>query len=323
MSSAPRIAFITPTWAGDLEHFRVMRRSFEQSPLAGFDHYVVVQDEDLSLFEAFRNRPGLKLLSTRDVLPAEVEYRRARARKLSERFGRDFTRICGSLKRLFSWPLWPAYTGWHTQQLCKFKLASELDADTAVILDSDVVVTPAAGAGDFLGASGVVCFATWSRRADLGGKVKNWVVESEWLAGASEPADPVNVYFDTPFVLDRELLASAMADLGNRTGRDWWSALLERPPRRWSEFGFYKAYLTHRVPAAAVDWREPPFFRYVYDTSNPQRVIDTVCEMMEDPAVHYVTIHSQASGRENWDPQAYLKPLLSLINRGDFRNSCR
>ena len=36
-------------------------------------------------------------------------------------------------------------------------------------------------------------------------------------------------------------------------------------------------------------------------------------EMISDSSIQYVTIHSQASGRQNWDPQAYLDPLLSMI----------
>lgn len=316
MSVEPHIVFVTSTWAGDLEHFRVMRCSLEQSQLARHDHYVVVQHEDVSLFEEFRGRPGLKLLSTKDVLPEVVERRRVRARLLSERFGRDFTRICGSLKRVFSWPIWPSYTGWHTQQLCKLKLSSELDCDIAVVLDSDLVITPSATAEDFFGASGAVCFADWSNRSDLRGKVRNWVLETERLVGAEHNADPVNVYFDTPFVFDNRFLSSALTALESKTGKSWWSALLDLPPRRWSEFGFYKAFLTYKVPESAVDWREPAFFRYVYDTSDPQKVIDTVREMIADLGIHYVTIHSQASGRENWDPQAFLKPLLSFLRQG-------
>lgn len=316
MSNGPRIVFITPTWAGDLEHFRVMRSSFEHSPLASFPHYVVVQDEDLELFSEFRDRPGLTLLSTADVLPEEVERGRVRARFLSDRLGRNVTRICGSLKRFISWPSWPSYTGWHTQQLCKLKLAAELDCDKAVVIDSDVVVTPHASAEDFSSDSGVLCFADWQSRNELKGKVRNWVFETERVVGAERHADPVNVYFDTPFVFDNGLLCSALNELESGTAKRWWSALLDLPPRRWSEFGFYKAYLTLRVPKGDVDWREPTFFRYVYDTSSAQTVIETVREMIADPRIHYVTIHSQASGRENWDPQAYLKPLLSLFENG-------
>lgn len=316
MSAQPRIALITATWAGDLEHFRVMRCSLEQSPLAGLDHYVVVQDEDLALFEGFRGSSGLTLLSTRDVLPEHVEQRRVRARRLSERLGRNFTRICGSLKRKLSWPVWPSYTGWHTQQLCKLKLASELPYDIAVVVDSDVLITSSASVTDFLSDSGVVCFAEWRNRVALSGKVKNWVEESERLVNTTGGSDPVNVYFDTPFVFDRKLLAQALKDLSANAGQPWWEAFLARPPRRWSEFGFYKAYLAHRVPSGAVDWREPSFFRYVYDTSDARQVVVRVKEMIGDPAIHYVTIHSQASGREDWDSQAYLAPLLSLLRQG-------
>lgn len=316
MSVEPKIVFITPTWAGDLEHFRVMRCSLEQSLLARFDHYVVVQHEDLPLFEEFRGRSGLRLLSTKDVLPPMVEHRRARARLLSERFGRNLTRICGSLKRLFSWPQWPSYTGWHTQQLCKLKLASELDCELAVVLDSDLIITPNATPDDFHGASSTVCFADWKNRSELGGKVRNWVLESERLLGTDHMACPVNVYFDTPFVFDNALLSSALSDLEAKTGKRWWSALIDRPPRRWSEFGFYKTFLRHNTSPHAINWREPVFSRYIFDTSNPQQVIASVREMIADPSIHYVTVHSQASGRENWDPQAYLKPLLSLLTHG-------
>jgi len=317
MSDEPRIVFITPTWAGDFEHFRVMRTSLENSPLARFQHYVVVQDEDLSLFEEFRDRPGLTLLSTRDVLPVDVERLRVRARQLSERFGRNFTRICGSLKRQFGWPIWPSYTGWHTQQLCKLKLATECESDTVVVIDSDVVVTPNASAGDFISTSGAVCFASWKPRAELKGKVRKWVAESEQLVGAGQEADPFNVYFDTPFVFDRNRLTAALADLESRSAKKWWQALLDRPPRRWSEFGFYKAFLAHKVDNGLIDYKEPSFFRYVYDTSEPSNVVEQVARMIRDPDIHYVTVHSQASGRETWNANAYLEPLLSTIRSTD------
>lgn len=315
MNGEPRIVFITPTWAGDLEHFRVMRTSLEYSPLARFQHYVVVQDEDLPLFEEFRDRPGLTLLSTRDVLPADVERRRVKARRLSGRLGRDLTRICGSLKRVISWPVWPSYTGWHTQQLCKLKLASELDCDRAVVIDSDVVVTPNANSGDFSGKSGVVCYAQWQKRSELRGKVKHWLAESEMLLGIEPESELVNVYFDTPFVLDRALLNQALGELEAKQGKPWWAAFLSRPPRRWSEFGFYKAFLASRQnelnPELKPEWREPTFFRYLYDTRDPETVVSQVRSFMQDPQVHYVTIHSQASGRHEWPAEDFLVPILS------------
>ncbi|XGA80101.1 DUF6492 family protein [Halomonas sp. CH40] len=316
MSDNQRMVFITPTWAGDLDHFRVMRASLEQSPLAGFDHYVVVQHEDVALFEEFRGRSGLTLLSTRDVLPEYIEHRRNRARRLSQCLGRKVTRICGSFKRIFSWPVWPSYTGWHTQQLCKLTLASELDYDKAVIIDSDVIVTPNASYKDFVSDISYVCFADWQNRAGLKGKVKNWIHESEYLINVASETPQVNAYFDTPFVFDRQLLCKALTTLESNTHKAWYAALLDRPPRRWSEFGIYKAYLLKQTPKISVDWRIPSFCHYLYDTSHPQTVIKTVSELLKEPSIHYITIHSQASGRELRDANAYLGPLLSLIQKG-------
>jgi len=313
VSQTSEIAFITPTWAGDIDHFRVMRASFETSPLGAYPHYAIVQTEDLPLFDEFRESPGLTLLTTQDVLPEDVERRRVRARALSDRFGRNFTRICGSLKRTFSWPKWPSYTGWHTQQLCKLKLATELDCETVVVVDSDVLITRHASASDFLCNSGTVCFASWKPRAQLRGKVRKWIEESEKLVGATSEADPFNVYFDTPFVFSRTLLKMALEDLESRSGSSWHAAMLSRPPRRWSEFGFYKAFLTHRACKEDVEWREPSFFRYLYDTSDPRKVVEVAKEAMSDPEVHYLTIHSQASGKKDWDPKSYLDPLASMI----------
>ncbi|MDX5385998.1 MAG: DUF6492 family protein [Alteromonadaceae bacterium] len=313
MTSAPSVAIITPTWAGDLEHFRLMRCSIEQSPLAALPHYVVVQDEDLPLFEEFRSRQGLTLLSTKEVLPEAVELRRAGARMLADRFGRNVTRICGSLKRVLGWPKWPSYTGWHTQQLCKLKLASELPFETAVVLDSDVVVTRSAAITDFIAPAATVCFAEWEARQVLKGKVRNWVTESEALVGAGQIEDRANIYFDTPFVFDRNILSQALKHLEGAGSKPWWQVLLDRPPRRWSEFGYYKAFLMYHAGDNQIEWREPDFFRYVYDTSSPEAVVSEVTAMLDEHEVHYITIHSQASGREDWDAAAYLNPLALVI----------
>jgi len=315
MSNKQRMVFITPTWAGDLDHFRVMRASLEQSPLAGFDHYVVVQHEDIALFEEFRERSGLTLLSTRDVLPEDIEHRRNCARQISQRLGRKMTRICGSLKRIFSRPDWPSYTGWHTQQLCKLILASELEYDKAVIIDSDVIVTPYASYNDFVSDIGYVCFADWQSRTGLKGKVKKWIHESEYLIDTVSSTTEVNAYFDTPFVFDRQLLCEALKTLESNTDKVWYTALLDRPPRRWSEFGIYKAYLMQQTSKVSIDWRIPSFCHYLYDTSNSQTVVETVGELLTKPDIHYVTIHSQASGRELRDASAYLEPILSLIQK--------
>lgn len=311
MNQNQRSILITPTWAGDVDHFRLMRRSLELSPLSGLPHYVVVQTEDIYLFEEFRGRPGLHLQTTADVLPAIVEKKRVRARRLSTKLGRNFTRIAGSVARAFSWPEWPSFTGWHTQQLCKLQLASTIACEQAIVLDSDVLVTKHATMDDFLSSDGVVCLSTWELRASLKGKVFNWVNQAESLVNAPLN-EQINSYFDTPFVLDQALVREMLCYLSATYHKAWWQVMLDCPPRRWSEFGVYNAFLSSPIDVEVV-WRKPEFCRYIYDTSDPEHVIETVATMLADKAVHYITIHSHSSGRETWSPQAFLARLMSTV----------
>lgn len=311
MNTAP--VLVTPTWSADLPHFRLMRESLERSPLAGLTHHLVVQTEDLPAFEAFAERPGVHLRTTAEVLPASVEARRQQARHYARMLGRHATRIGGSLRRNLGWPPWPAYTGWHTQQLCKLIVAAEHPETTTVVLDSDLIITPRAQPSDFVGENGVLCPARWQAYGALRGKVRKWIESAAALY--QQPLRPetlVNHYFDTPFPLHGPTVHSLIEDLERRFGQRWWRTLVNQPPRRWSEFGTYKQYLLHRRDLA-VDWRAPECARYLHDTRDVDRLVDAVARLWQDREVHYVTIQSRSAGRDRQDPNDYLVPLRERL----------
>ncbi len=308
------VILLTPTWAGDLEHFRLLRASLARSPLAGLKHHVVVQTEDLPLFEAFAKEPNVVLRTTAEVLPPKVEQRRLQSLKIAARAGRHLTRISGSLRRTVGWPRWPSYTGWHTQQLCKLAVASEAHTSTAIVLDSDVVVTPTAQLEDFRSARSVVCFAQWQPLHSLSGKVRKWVDNAARLTGQGPlpEAQPVNTYFDTPFVFDGTVLRAMLKHLEQQSGLPWWQHLLNQPPRRWSEFGLYKQFLSQQTQQS-VDWRSPDLMHYIFDTRDADAVVEQVVGLFEKPDIHYITLHSQSSGKHNWNAQGYTERLLQWI----------
>lgn len=305
---------LTPTWAGDLEHFRLLRASLARSPLGALKHHVVVQTEDLPLFEAFAQEPNLVLRSTAEVLPPQVERRRVRAAAISARAGRHLTRISGSLRRATGWPNWPAHTGWHTQQLCKLAVASETPCATTIVLDSDVVVTPAARLEDFRTPEAVVCFAQWQPLQTVKGKVRKWIDNAAHLVGEAPltESQPVNIYFDTPFVFDRDVLRAMLNHLEQQSGHHWWEQLLRQPPRRWSEFGLYKQFLNHWTQRP-VDWRPTEQMQYLFDTRDADAVVKRVTELFARPDTHYITIHSQSSGKHDWDARSYTDQLLRWL----------
>lgn len=309
------LCLLTPTWAPDAPHFSLLRASLERSAFARTPHFVAVQGEDL---EAFRPHAHgtVTLMATGDVLPGDVESERRRAQRRQARAGRHLTRLLGSLYRQTGRPRWVARTGWHVQQITKLAFVAASDIDHVVAIDSDVVVTDQAAADDFVSDGRIVCFTEKAAAADVSRKVRHWNERAERLFDRSLRADTLfETYFDTPFVFHAPTVREMLAWLERRYHRPWWEVLLRQPPRRWSEFGTYRSYLRFALPQDRVDWRRPDRMRYLFDASDPQTLRDRVAELLEAPGSHYVTIHSQSSGRRPWDAADYIPLIRPLIER--------
>ncbi len=309
-----QVCLLTPTWAGDRQHFELLRASVERSALKSLRHHIVVQTEDMDVFRQYAGS-GVDLVSTADILPAEVEKRRRKARQYGARFGRDMTRIMGSLARRIKWPGWVHYTGWHVQQISKLALAAASDIDNVVVLDSDVVVTHHARADDFLDARRIVCFEHKGPAHLADRKVRNWNRQAQKLFGGHLPAgSEIDIYFDTPFVFHAPLVRSMMSWLEMHHKQTWWKVLLRQPPRRWSEFATYRTYLRLFADQQHIDWRSDRVMRYLFDANDPQTVRSRFLQLLQDTDSHYVTIHSQSSGRQLWGADEYVPLLLPLLH---------
>ena len=313
LESSP-LTLLTVTWSADLEHFALLRESLMRSALADCPHTVIVQTEDLPLFQHF-STPGLTLRPTAEVLPTDVEARRRQARRQQSRWGRRGTILAGSLARRMGWPHWPRYTGWHTQQLCKLAAATSCDARTVAVLDSDVIVTPHARIEDFESPQpkSVYCLQQWQSADRASRKVRHWQHSTSKLLELPEHNDEqVDAYYDTPFIFDVAALRAMLAWLESRHRQPWWRSLLDCPPRQWSEFDLYRSWLRHYYPGE-VTWRGTDFIGYLYDASNPERLAVAFRNLVHGQRCHYVTIHSQSSGRQNWGPKDYADTVLKLL----------
>lgn len=300
----PDVALLTVTWAADREHFSLLHHSLNRSPLAQVPHHVVVQHEDLEGFFRFEGA-RTQLHSSSDLLPPAVEQRRGRARYWQRRLGRGITRTAGSLARHVCWPNWPRYTGWHTQQLTKLAFAATCKVNTVVVMDSDLVVTPHAGLEDFVCPGRIVCHGDQRPVASLRGKVLHWQQTACRVFGdAFAPGASFDGYYDTPFVLHTPTVRAMLAWLEQRYAQPWWLTLVQQPPRRWSEFGFYKQFLRHHQ-VEPVDWRDTGIFGYLFDAHDVGRLAEQFAELLQNNRSHYITIHSQSSGRQLWTADAY------------------
>ena len=311
--------FLTVTWAADRGHFSLLHHSLGLSALRFVPHHVVVQHEDLSLFEGFADT-RTQLHSSVEILPAEVESRRNRARVWQRRLGRSSTRMAGSLARHIGHPNWVRYTGWHTQQLTKLAFIAASEVDTVVVMDSDLIITPHACAEDFVRPGHIVCYRDERPAAGLHGKVLHWQQTAFRLFG-----DPFvggatyDGYYDTPFVMHAPTVRAMLAWLEQRYGQPWWLTLVQQPPRRWSEFGIYKHFLRYRQNQA-VDWRDADIMGYLFDAQDINQLSRHFADLIHQRKSHCITIHSHSSGRQLWTADSYGEAIRAELNTA-YQNS--
>ncbi|MEX2497100.1 MAG: DUF6492 family protein [Woeseia sp.] len=283
--------------------------------MVNLPHDIVVQTEDLALFEDFRH-PSVSLYPTSEILPKAVERARLLARRRQRKAGRRGTKLLGSISRRIGWPRWPGYTGWHTQQVCKLAYVAASASTPIVVMDSDLVVTDHARLEDFLTPHGTVCFSRWQQRSSLTGKVRNWQIAAHRLfETAMADTESFDCYFDTPFVMHAPAVRNMQQWLEAHYSKPWWNILLSQPPRGWSEFCTYKTFLRN-VTNQDVDWRSTDKFGYLFDAGEPKRLLRQFVQLANIEKRHYITIHSQSAGRQLWAAEPYVDLVRSYL----FRN---
>ena len=309
---AADIRFLTVTWSNDKDRFSMLRKSILKSSLSSIQHDVVVQSED---FNQFQEYAGTKvgLLSSKDILPEGVDDLRLAARAKQLKYGRRATRLSSSLARYTRIFDWSRYLGWQAQQLSKLAYAASSDCDSIVILDSDVIVTRHADLSLFQNQNKPFCFERFVEREDMSGKTKKWVETAESVFGLpSNDTKRVGSYFDTPFIMIPEYVRSMINDIETRYNKPWWQALIGLPPRRWSEFALYKNFLRNSQNANPINWAPADNVGFIFDLSSKESVLEAIDRLQKDKC-HYITLHSQASGKHDWSVLSYADQILEHV----------
>ncbi len=307
------VTLLTTTWAGDARQFGMLRASLRRSALFALPHHVVIHTEDRARFSEHVSEVHLQ--STSECLPGNLEAARCLARAWQSRVGRAGSKWIGSLTRLIGSPDWPRYLGWQMQQISKLASIAQIQSDTVLVLDSDVVVTPQARVDDYLHPGQTVCIELLQPAGSARGKVRKWNREAHRVLDVPfDPAAPVDLYFDTPFPTHPASVRAMMNWLENRYQCPWWNAILAQPPRRWSEFATYRLFLRHHPPDCGVNWQSPALTRYVFEAADAAAVIARVRDLMAEPDCHYITLHSQSSGRGLWDADEIIPQVRALID---------
>jgi hypothetical protein len=306
------MCFMTATWGPDLGHFRWLRRSIEKSGLASVPHVVVVQTEDVPLFEPLA-RDGVQLLSTAEVLPAEVEARRVEARRRAQRYGRRLTKFSASLNKRFGWCAWMRYSGWHVQQVTKLTASASDTYDLTVVLDSDLLVTRAFDLRLFVPDGKVAAFEEVNVTPDSPGLQWKWHQNACRLLKLPVQADrQVDGYVGTPFVLERDTVRSLQHWLESTYARPWYEAMLSQPLAGWSEFCTYNQFARTHGRSPRLAFARNPHHAGL-DTASDRRDFERIIRAgLENPQTYFLHISSDRRGSMRW-PAEHYEPLLREI----------
>ncbi|MDF5755014.1 DUF6492 family protein [Spongiactinospora sp. TRM90649] len=117
----PKLAVVTPSYSPDIRLFADLHASVLEHTTDDTVHHVFVPPADLAAFARFEG-PRCRVIARSDALPGR--YLRMPRSEIYVNARRP----------------WPPVRGWITQQAIKIHAAATIDADVALIADSDVVL---------------------------------------------------------------------------------------------------------------------------------------------------------------------------------------
>jgi hypothetical protein len=227
------VSYLTPTFARDLQRFRMLRESMEA---VGVDepHYVVVQTEDIDAFRsAGLPQRGVVWMTTADVLPPQLEAERVRVAAYGERW----RKLRRSLNKRFGWFANATRDGWHTQQIVKLGLPASLPTPVTVTLDSDMIFTHRPDPVQFIREDGrIALHVEVTQRAH---EHAHWAEAARRVLNLPPMGEWQDSFVGHPFVWSREVTRAMHRHLENIYARPWWQALLDQRAALLSEFEVY------------------------------------------------------------------------------------
>jgi hypothetical protein len=219
---------LTPTYAGDLARFALLRESIERFEI-DLAHLAVVHTEDLPAFKAIPFRRNLTLLPTCDVLAPDIEQRRL-FQGLRRRNPRRWFRR-------------PPIHGWFIQQLVKLSAGKVIESDAIVCIDSDNFFCAHVRAEDFFDTNGKVHL--YETNDDLDAEMGEWPARSMRFLGVKTTGRPLWRYTHHPAVMHRGVLEDMLEFVAGHSGVRWEDAFVNTP--------YLTEYTTYGVYAREID----------------------------------------------------------------------
>ena len=227
------LAIVTPSYAADFVRFRRLHESVVQHAPLDVMHYVIVPPPDVGRFSSIQS-PRLRVLREPEVLPGQfvTTTRLGRIPHLP----RGYRVAAVNLRRP-----WPPIRGWVLQQIVKLAFVSTLDADVALLIDSDVMLVRGFSEETFRREGSVrhyrMPYAVHSGMT----RHLNWRNTAARLLGVSQPSDDHADYIAGVVSWSPAIVRDLLARIEAVSSRPW--ATVIGSQLDFSEYFLYGEYL--------------------------------------------------------------------------------
>lgn len=206
-----KTAVMTASYVGDFDRCALLCESMDRFMQGRWRHYLLVDRADVALFRKLEG-PKRTVVSEADLFPV---WLRSFSDPLS--LGR---------RRLWLSPFSLPLRGWHAQQIRRLAMARNVEADTLLSIDSDVVLVRPFDAASLWNGDRLRMF-----RADNGAHHATpghlaWLAHAGGILGLPRRPEPAHDYISN-MVAWRPDTARAMLDhIEKRNGKSWIRAVI-------------------------------------------------------------------------------------------------
>jgi hypothetical protein len=223
------VALLTASYAKDIERFSLLSESID-TWLTGYTrHYVLVNDEDVPLFEQFASDKRVIVPASRYLpkwlwaLPPALQFISSRRVWLS----------------LLSSPV----HGWHIQQILKIAGVLNAPEQRVCILDSDNLFFREFDVSQYAGAEKTPLFVT-PKGIDASHPLHVlWLQTVDQLLGVKDRVLPADDYVGNALVWDKGAARAMVDAIKSATGLSWALALCRK--KKFSEYLLYGNFVAN------------------------------------------------------------------------------
>jgi hypothetical protein len=221
------VALLTPSHAKDFERCALLCRSIDAYVTGHTTHYVIVNDEDVRLFQKLQSKQRVIVPASR-YLPKWL-WAVPPALQLGQR------RVWVSL---LSYPV----HGWHVQQILKIAGVLAAPEDRVCIIDSDNVFFRAFDLGRYAGADKTPLFFDRNAIHEDSPMHGLWLRNADRLLGLPQTQFPADDFVGNVLVWDKKAAQAMTGAIKSASATSWELALCRL--RRFSEYLLYGRFVT-------------------------------------------------------------------------------